>query len=69
MQILLDYRGQLMFMFVITLSLAFALLTFFAWHMFLIMTGQTTIEWYLNKVCARSTIDFHCCLLSFSRLE
>jgi hypothetical protein len=38
-----------MFTFIITLSVTFAVGLMLAWHLFLVFTNQTTIEFYFNQ--------------------
>ena len=42
-------HGFLLFAFVLTLSVLFALTLFLVWHAFLVATNQTTIEFYSNR--------------------
>jgi palmitoyltransferase len=47
-------RNQLlMFTFVLTISILFALSLFIGWHVYLIATNQTTIEFYGNRMDAK----------------
>jgi len=46
-------RGAVLFTFVITLSVMLALSMLLGWHIYLVLTGQTTIEFYYNKNRAR----------------
>ena len=50
----LDLRRSqsMLFCFVLTLSVLFALTLFIGWHAFLIATNQTTIEFYSNRMDA-----------------
>ena len=45
-------HGFLLFAFVLTLSVLFALTLFLVWHAFLVATNQTTIEFYSNRFAA-----------------
>jgi hypothetical protein len=45
----LSSRGTIIFTFVITLSVSFAVGFMLFWHAYLAMTNQTTIEFYFNK--------------------
>lgn len=42
-------RSAIIFTFVLSLSVGLALSGLLGWHLFLISTGQTTIEFYINK--------------------
>jgi len=42
-------RGTIIFTFVLTISVFLAVGFMLAWHMYLVLTGQTTIEFYFNK--------------------
>jgi len=42
-------RGAVLFTFVISLSVMLALSMLLGWHIYLVLTGQTTIEFYYNK--------------------
>lgn len=42
-------RGTLVFTFVIAISISIALSLMLAWHLYLSMSAQTTIEFYFNK--------------------
>jgi len=42
-------RGTVVFTFVITLSVTLAMAFMLGWHLYLVLTGQTTIEFYFNK--------------------
>jgi len=44
--------GTIMFVFVLTLSVLFALTLFILWHAYLVATNQTTIEFYSNRMDA-----------------
>jgi len=46
-------RGGMLFAFVITVSVFFALSMLLGWHIYLVLTGQTTIEFYYNRTRAR----------------
>lgn len=42
-------RGTVIFIFVLTLSVSIAVGFLFFWHFYLVLSGQTTIEFYFNK--------------------
>jgi len=42
-------RGTVMFTFVLTLSVSLALSLMLMWHIYLVFSGQTTIEFYFNR--------------------
>ena len=49
-------HGFLLFAFVLTLSVLFALTLFLVWHAFLVATNQTTIEFYSNRFDASEVV-------------
>jgi len=48
----LPHNQLLVFVFVLTLSILFALSLFICWHTYLVATNQTTIEFYSNRMDA-----------------
>jgi len=46
------HNQMLVFVFVLTLSVLFALSLFITWHVYLVATNQTTIEFYSNRMDA-----------------
>lgn len=44
-------RSAIVFTFVLALSVGIALSGLLGWHVFLISSGQTTIEFYINRAC------------------
>jgi palmitoyltransferase len=48
----LNHEQRMLFVFVLTLSVLFALSLFIVWHTYLIATNQTTIEMYGNRMDA-----------------
>lgn len=48
-------RGALLFSFVIAISVFLALSLLLGWHIYLVFTGQTTIEFYYNRTKARQS--------------
>jgi palmitoyltransferase len=61
-------RTNVLFAFVLTVALGGALLGYCAWHMYLIFSQQTTIEFYLNRVAKRTgrVCILSLCVLLFS---
>ncbi len=52
----LRHDPLLLFTFVLVVSILFALCLFIGWHVYLIATNQTTIEFYLNRLDARDAM-------------
>merc|ERR1712216_907134 len=48
-----EFRTQIVFTFVICLSVGIAVLVLLSWHVYLILTAQTTIEFYGNRTSKR----------------
>ena len=46
------HNQTIVFVFVLTLSVLFALTLFLLWHAYLVATNQTTIEFYSNRMDA-----------------
>jgi len=46
---LLEYSGAIIFTFVITFSVALALTFMIGWQLYLVLSAQTTIEFYSNR--------------------
>ena len=53
-------RSNVTFMFVLTLSVGVAVTVLFFWHIYLVLSAQTTIEFYGNlSRCSRSPLPPH----------
>jgi len=49
------FRVGILFSFVLAISIFFALSILLGWHIYLVLTGQTTIEFYYNRTRARQS--------------
>lgn len=45
----LSARGTIVFIFVLSVAVGLAVGLMLAWHLYLVLTGQTTIEFYFNR--------------------
>jgi palmitoyltransferase len=50
-------RGSVVFVFVLTISICLSMTFMMAWQMFLVLTAQTTIEFYFNRFRKRDAYD------------